>query len=377
MARTFEDKPAVRERVPLLIGLCGSSGSGKTFSALRLATGIQEVCGGDIGFLDTEARRALWYADRFKFQHLDFQAPFGPLDYLAAVEHFAKKGCKVCVVDSQSHSHEGPGGTLEAHDTEVQRLAAAWKSTPDKVTFAAWQKPKAELRRYLNTLLQMPINFIFTFRAREKMKPVAGGQPKPLGFMPIMSDEFIYEMSLNALLYPNSGGVPSWHPDEMGERAIIKLPVQFREIFKDNKPLDEETGKNLAAWAEGGAAAIPSLPDTSALITEIKSLLATLPTQEAKKTAVAAAFNLPWAKVERLEAGPLSLGLASLKAAVSPPAVVSAGDHRERIRAHAEQVGLPAESIAAVIGGSLDDLPADLETMALAQIGVWLDEKGA
>ena len=46
--RTFEAKPAIREAVPLLVGLTGASGCGKTFSALRLASGIQSVTGGDI-----------------------------------------------------------------------------------------------------------------------------------------------------------------------------------------------------------------------------------------------------------------------------------------------------------------------------------------
>jgi ABC-type sulfate/molybdate transport systems ATPase subunit len=44
--RKFEFVPAVRASVPLLVGLYGPSGGGKTFSALRLATGIQEVTGG-------------------------------------------------------------------------------------------------------------------------------------------------------------------------------------------------------------------------------------------------------------------------------------------------------------------------------------------
>jgi ABC-type sulfate/molybdate transport systems ATPase subunit len=52
--RNFEARDAVREHVPLLIGLTGPSGGGKTFSALRLATGIQQVTGGDIYFVDTE-----------------------------------------------------------------------------------------------------------------------------------------------------------------------------------------------------------------------------------------------------------------------------------------------------------------------------------
>ena len=78
MGRTFEDREAVREQVPLLVGLMGPSGGGKTFSALRLATGFQRVSGGDIFVIDTEARRALHYADRFKFRHIAFPAPFGP-----------------------------------------------------------------------------------------------------------------------------------------------------------------------------------------------------------------------------------------------------------------------------------------------------------
>ena len=122
-ARKFDDVPAVREQVPLLIGLMGPSGSGKTYSALRLATGIQEVTGGEIYVIDTEARRALHYAEQFKFRHVQFDAPFGSLDYLAAIKHCVAKGAKVIVIDSMSHEHIGPGGYLLTQDAEVQRLA--------------------------------------------------------------------------------------------------------------------------------------------------------------------------------------------------------------------------------------------------------------
>src|SRR5262245_49677002 len=121
--RTFESKPAVREQTPLLLGLVGPSGTGKTFSALRLATGIQRVSGGDIFMIDTEAKRGLHYAERFKFQHLSFASPFSPLDYMAAVEHCVSKGARIVLIDSLSHEHEGPGGVLEMHEAELNRLA--------------------------------------------------------------------------------------------------------------------------------------------------------------------------------------------------------------------------------------------------------------
>src|SRR6185503_15959759 len=100
MTRSFEDRPATREKTPLLLGLVGPSASGKTYSALRLATGIQRVCGGEIFMIDTEARRGLHYADKFKFRHIAFGAAFSPLDYLEAIEHCTKKGAGVIVVDS-------------------------------------------------------------------------------------------------------------------------------------------------------------------------------------------------------------------------------------------------------------------------------------
>lgn len=244
MARTFEDSEAVRQRVPLLIGLMGPSGGGKTFSALRLATGIQRVTGGDIFVIDTEAKRALHYADRFRFRHLPFGAPFGPLDYLEAVEHCVQRGAKIIITDSTSHEHEGPGGVLEQHDRVVAEKG-------DKYSMTAWIRPKADRRRLINSVLQLPISSIWCFRAKEKVKVVKGQDPKPLGYMPIAGEEFIYEMTVNCLLLPRADGVPTWQSDELGERQMIKLPAQFREIFAKGGPLSEEIGAELAKWAEG------------------------------------------------------------------------------------------------------------------------------
>ncbi len=244
--RKFTDKPAVRESVPLLVGLMGPSGGGKTFSALRLATGIQRVTGGDIFVIDTEARRSLHYADNFKFRHIDFKAPFGPMDYLAAVEHCYNSGAKVIVVDSMSHEHEGPGGVLEMHEQELARMGGDHKKT-----FLAWQKPKSERRRMLNTMLQIPANFVFCFRAKEKLKLERGKDPAPLGFMPIAGEELVFEMTANCLLLPHANGVPSWLSDFNGEKMMMKLPLQFRSILTENRVLDEESGQKMAEWARG------------------------------------------------------------------------------------------------------------------------------
>src|ERR1035437_5127824 len=74
MTRQFEVKKAEPINTYVRIALVGSAGSGKTFSALRLATGI----GGKIVLIDTENKRSLKYSKKFTFDQLDFQPPFNP-----------------------------------------------------------------------------------------------------------------------------------------------------------------------------------------------------------------------------------------------------------------------------------------------------------
>ena len=122
----FTFRPAVRENVGLLIGLAGASGSGKTYTAMRLAAGIA----GDKPFcvIDTEAGRAKHYADMFRFDHGDLTPPFSPDRYADAIMAADKAGYPVIVVDSVSHVWAGDGGVLDWQDKELDRMAGDdWK----------------------------------------------------------------------------------------------------------------------------------------------------------------------------------------------------------------------------------------------------------
>lgn len=253
-SRIFTAEPAIRRAVPMWIGIVGSSGSGKTYSALRLATGMAKVYGDGVSVIDTEARRSSHYADQFRFNVVDFKPPFGPLDYLEAIKHCVGKGSRTIVIDSMSHEWEGEGGVLEQHDQECDRLVKQWNSTRDKVQMAAWQHPKGDHRRLLSYMVQSGVNFILCYRAKEKLKVIPGKQPLPLGWQPVGPDDLVYEATLNMLLLPGCKGVPQWSPAENAEKALLKLPGQFEALFKERRALDEATGEALAKWAAGSAA---------------------------------------------------------------------------------------------------------------------------
>lgn len=257
MSYTF--RPAVREQTALLLGIAGCSGSGKTLSALRLARGI---LGGDDGIfvVDTEANRALHYACApgedpgpflFKFQHCAMSPPFSPDAYREVLGEAVNAGARVVIVDSMSHLHEGEGGVLEMHEAELQRMAGNDYGKRERMKFAAWISPKAANGKLVNWILQQKCNFIFCFRAKDKMKLIKNAQgkmePVQLGWTPICSDRFEYEMTSLLMLPPTARGVPDLNLE------ATKINAHHVQFFPAGKPIDEAAGKALARWAAGGA----------------------------------------------------------------------------------------------------------------------------
>jgi hypothetical protein len=273
---TFQIRPARRDNAKLLIGLAGPTGSGKTYSAILLASGIIDVTGGKIVGIDTESGRMLQYAppgdDAFVFDYLELHAPFRPDRYQEAFElaeqHAGPGG--VVVVDSMSHEHEGPGGILEWHDEEVDRLvnASRYENTNrERFNFPAWSVPKAARRRLINRVLQSRCHVIFCFRAKEKNVLVdkqngRGKEIVNIGWSPITGDEWPYEMTIFALLSGEKKGTPIIDGFSYG-----KLPLNMRSLVSTEVALTADTGRKLAKWAGNGHARqadiSPARPDSS------------------------------------------------------------------------------------------------------------------
>lgn len=111
MSRLGLVREAVRPSLKARLMLSGPAGSGKTMTALEVATGLGER----ILMIDTERESALTYADSYSFDHLPWAAPYSP-EELARTLYEAAGGYDVIVVDSLTHFWGGTGGTLDIAD---------------------------------------------------------------------------------------------------------------------------------------------------------------------------------------------------------------------------------------------------------------------
>lgn len=251
MTASFTFRPASRENVGLLIALAGASGSGKTFSALRLARGLAGA--NKIAFIDTEARRALHYADRFDFLHADMRPPFRPARFVEAIRAAEDAGASVVIVDSMSHEYDGEGGIIDWAD----ELAASGVKSPGN-----WKDPKLAHKKLMNALLQMRAHLIFCLRADEKIEIIRENgktQVRPLGWMPICEKRFMFEMTASFTLTPDRPGFPQFHLPH-------KVQEQHRGMFPEGEPIGERAGEALRAWAAGGAPPAAPADNTQARV---------------------------------------------------------------------------------------------------------------
>ncbi len=248
--RTFEDKPAVRSIVPLLIGITGYTGSGKTYSALRIASGMQKVIGGEIFLIDTESKRALQLADRFKFRHVDLCAPFSPLDYLAALEHCKSRGASIVIVDSATHEHSSEGGYLAQAEAFLDSKCGDDEGKRRRMTAQSYKGPAAQRKKLNDWIIHSGLNAIFCYRAKEKMNFQSYEKD---GWQPETTSNLIWEMTARFLLTPGSDGKPTFNPEHALEKMLTKNPEFFKGWFTNGLQLNEELGQKMAEWAQGKA----------------------------------------------------------------------------------------------------------------------------
>jgi hypothetical protein len=264
----------ISDPLTITLGLSGASGTGKTYSALRVARGMAEGATGKknspIGFVDTENRRALHYKSAFpEMVHFDMKAVddagkmigFGPERWIDVIDAAESAGLPVVVIDSFSHAWEGVGGVLDLHATVLERLVAeaerraAGKYTVDPAKYSqlAWAEVKPRYRRLIDRIVRAKTNIIICTRAKPVMQQGFGDKAKnarptktrrqDVPWDPAADGDLMFEMTAMMILDPSAPGCPVHK---------IKCADQFQMLFDPSRPMDERTGFAMAEWARGG-----------------------------------------------------------------------------------------------------------------------------
>ncbi|MBK7883024.1 MAG: AAA family ATPase [Chitinophagaceae bacterium] len=216
---------AQRNRVKIKMALQGSSGSGKTYSALLVAFGL---CGdwAKIAVIDTENHSAELYSFLGSYKVLTLSVPFTPEKYIEAINICEKAGIEVLIIDSISHEWEGSGGILDIHSRMTGN------------SYTNWNKLTPRHNGFVQGILQSPMHVIGTIRTKQDyvLAEKNGKQvPEKVGLKGITREGMDYEFTLVF---------------DLDIRHNAQASKDRTSLFMD-KPaakLSVETGKAIHTW---------------------------------------------------------------------------------------------------------------------------------
>src|SRR6266568_5669265 len=180
---------ATKFQSKLRLALAGPAGSGKTYTALTLATALAD--GQSVALIDTEHGSASKYADIFGFDTLQLET-FHPNKYIEAIHEAEAAGYAVLVIDSLSHAWSGVGGLLEVVENITKR-------SNSKNSFNAWGEATPLQNRLIDTIIRSKLHIIATMRSKtEYVVEVVNGRttPRKIGMAPVQRDDLPYEFDV-------------------------------------------------------------------------------------------------------------------------------------------------------------------------------------
>lgn len=217
---------ATKKQAKLRLALFGVSGSGKTYSALRIAKGL----GGNIAVIDTENHTACKYSDRFDFDVCECEK--ASINNLMTLLSDASE-YDVLIIDSLTHAWD------ELLD-EVNRIA---KTKFGGNSWSAWSEGTPKQRAFIKALLDFKGHLIVTMRSEttwevqenDKGKKV----PVRIGTAPKQGKSIEYEFDMLINLSQD-------HTAHILKDRTGKYQDECLEL------LDENLGKELGEWLSVG-----------------------------------------------------------------------------------------------------------------------------
>lgn len=244
-------KRATKAAAKLRAAVFGPSGAGKTYTSLRMATGL--AGGGTIAVIDTEGAfheredgtiqelsSAAKYSDRFTFDVMNLREK-SIEDYVDAIKQAADGGYTVLIIDSLSHAWQT---LLE----EVEKLA---KAKYRGNTWSAWSEGTPLQRKLVHAILSFPGHVIATMRSKTEWTTVDNNgkkTPQRVGLAPEQGKGVEYEFDLLV---------------EISTEHIANVIKDRTGKFQDKlieKP-DEKFGRDLAAWLGDGVTSPVGRPE--------------------------------------------------------------------------------------------------------------------
>lgn len=179
-------KKAERIQKKLRLAISGVSGSGKTYSALAIASGL----GSKVAVIDTEHGSASLYSEYFDFDCCILEQHH-PNKYIEAINFAGHEGYEVIVIDSLSHAW-----------LEMLNLVGG--------NFNNWAKIRPLERQLIESMLRSPADVLVTMRSKSDYVDSTGSNGKAtkvkVGTKAVMAEGIEYEfdvagtMDLNHIL---------------------------------------------------------------------------------------------------------------------------------------------------------------------------------
>ncbi len=244
----FQVKKAKREKIFVKLALMAPSGGGKTYSSLRIATGMAEEIKKQgkkevkILLANTEQKRGYYYANEFDYDIVDIEAPHNPEKYVELIDFAVNEKYDILIIDSTSHEWEGKGGCLELH----QQAGG---------TYQAWAKVTPRHNKFIEAIADSPIHIIATMRGKDQYeieKNESGKTSiKKLGIGAKQREGFEYEFTCTFLLDQKSN--------------MAEVQKDNTHLFENEGPtlLSEMHGRKLIQWANSGEGYTPPVRNSS------------------------------------------------------------------------------------------------------------------
>ncbi|MEA5596872.1 ATP-binding protein [Rivularia sp. UHCC 0363] len=172
-------KKATKSNLKIRLALSGASGSGKTYSALSIASNL----GNRIALIDTERGSASKYADLFNFDTCEL-TNHHPAKYIEAIRQAEDMGYDIIIIDSLTH---------------------AWFSELEMAggRFDGWAKVRPLERKLIDAMIGSRCHIIATMRSKtewlieeNQKNGKSSYSPKKVGTSPIQASGVEYEFDV-------------------------------------------------------------------------------------------------------------------------------------------------------------------------------------